>query len=186
MAPNPNKPHRVCDNCSNKLKKTFEADTLSQSSVSRRGSMNQGINDIVVKDEKLDIRSRPQLTRFSSMESLKQGEIRTSKKNKKLDFSSSRVSPIPSGSSQWGSNNFSKSFNPVFGSSKKFFSASVPGSRIVSRATSPISRRGSPPRSTTPTPTLGGLTSPKVALDDAKLTNGSLSQEVITLKAQVP
>ncbi|KAL0390772.1 UNVERIFIED_CONTAM: PH, RCC1 and FYVE domains-containing protein 1 [Sesamum calycinum] len=169
----------------NKLKKAIETDTSSHSSMSRRGSMNQVINDIIDKDDKLDIRSRPQLARFSSMESLKQGESRTSKRNKKLEFNSSRVSPIPNGSSQWGAQNTSKSFNPVFGSSKKFFSASVPGSRIVSRATSPISRRTSPPRSTTPTPTLGGLTSPKVVLDDAKMINDSLSQEVITLRAQV-
>jgi hypothetical protein len=73
----------------------------------------------------------------------------------------------------------------MFGSSKKFFSASVPGSRIISRATSPISRRPSPPRSTTPTPTLGGLTSPKIVVDDAKRTNESLSQEVLKLRAQV-
>ncbi|KAL0370318.1 UNVERIFIED_CONTAM: PH, RCC1 and FYVE domains-containing protein 1 [Sesamum angustifolium] len=185
MAPNPNKPYRVCDNCFSKLKKAIETDTSSHSSMSRRGSMNQVINDIIDKDDKLDIRSRPQLARFSSMESLKQGESRTSKRNKKLEFNSSRVSPIPNGSSQWGAQNTSKSFNPVFGSSKKFFSASVPGSRIVSRATSPISRRTSPPRSTTPTPTLGGLTSPKVVLDDAKMINDSLSQEVITLRAQV-
>ncbi|KAK6144082.1 hypothetical protein DH2020_020902 [Rehmannia glutinosa] len=185
MAPNPNKPYRVCDNCLNKLKKAIETDTSSHSSVSRRGSMNPGMNGIIDKDEKLDIRSRPQLARFSSMEILKQGETRSSKKNKKLEFNSSRVSPIPNGSSQWGANNISKSFNPVFGSSKKFFSASVPGSRIVSRATSPISRRASPPRSTTPTPTLGGLTSPKVVLDDVKMTNDSLNQEVIKLRAQV-
>jgi len=81
--------------------------------------------------------------------------------------------------------NISKSFNPVFGSSKKFFSASVPGSRIVSRATSPISRRPSPPRSTTPTPTVGGLSSPKVVADDSKRTNDNLSQEVIKLRSQV-
>ncbi|KAL8483582.1 hypothetical protein ACS0TY_026315 [Phlomoides rotata] len=185
MAPNPNKPYRVCDNCFNKLKNAFETDTLSHSSVNRRGHMNQGTKDIIGIDGKLDIRSQPQLTRFSSMESLKQAETHTSKRNKKLDFSSSRVSPIPNGSSQWGANSTSKSFNPVFGSSKKFFSASVPGSRIVSRATSPVSRKGSPPRSTTPIPTLGGLTSPKVVLDDAKLTNDSLNQEVVKLKAQV-
>ncbi|KAL8029437.1 hypothetical protein ABFX02_14G224800 [Erythranthe guttata] len=179
MAPNPNKPYRVCDNCFNKLKKAIETDTSSHSSISRRGNMNQGTSDVADKD---DSRSRPQLTRFSSMESLKQGEIRSSKKNKKLEFNSSRVSPIPNGSSQWGA---SKSFNPVFGSSKKFFSASVPGSRIVSRATSPISRRASPPRSTTPTPTLGGLASPKLVMDDVKMTNDGLNQEVIKLRAQV-
>ncbi|XVE79024.1 hypothetical protein DITRI_Ditri14bG0024600 [Diplodiscus trichospermus] len=184
MAPNPNKPYRVCDNCFNKLRKAVETDASSQSSVSRRGSINHGTNEFVDKDDKLDSRSRAQLARFSSMESLKQGESR-SKRNKKLEFNSSRVSPVPNGGSQWGALNISKSFNPVFGSSKKFFSASVPGSRIVSRATSPISRRPSPPRSTTPTPTLGGLTSPKIVVDDTKRTNDSLSQEVIRLRAQV-
>ncbi|KAK4356491.1 hypothetical protein RND71_025462 [Anisodus tanguticus] len=185
MAPNPNKPYRVCDNCFSKLKKVMETDASSQSSMSRRGSMNQSLTDITDKDTKLDTRPRPQLARFSSMESFKQVETRSSKQKKKLEFNSSRVSPIPNGNSQWGALNISKSFNPVFASSKKFFSASVPGSRIVSRATSPISRRGSPPRSTTPTPTLGGLTSPKIVLDDAKRTNDGLSQEVIKLRAQV-
>ncbi|KAG8660282.1 PH, RCC1 and FYVE domains-containing protein 1 isoform X1 [Manihot esculenta] len=184
MAPNPNKPYRVCDNCFNKLKKTIETDASSQSSVSRRGGVNHGSNGFIDKDEKLDSTSGAQLARFSSMESLKQAESR-SKRNKKLEFNSSRVSPVPNGGSNWGALNISKSFNPVFGSSKKFFSASVPGSRIVSRATSPISRRPSPPRSTTPTPTLGGLTSPKLVVDDARRTNESLSQEVIKLRAQV-
>lgn len=186
MAPNPNKPYRVCDNCYSKLRKAIETDASSHSCASRRGSVNQGSNEFMDKDEKLDSRSRAQLARFYSMESLKQVETRSSKKNKKLEFNSSRVSPVPNGGSQWGALNISKSFNPVFGSSKKFFSASVPGSRIVSRATSPISRRPSPPRSTTPTPTLGGLTSPKIVVDDAKRTNDNLSQEVIKLRAQVP
>ncbi|GFZ20639.1 regulator of chromosome condensation (RCC1) family with FYVE zinc finger domain-containing protein [Actinidia rufa] len=185
MAPNPNKPYRVCDSCFGKLKKPVGPDASSQSTVSRRGSLNQGLNELIEKDEKPDSRSRPHLARFSSMESFKQGESRSSKRNKKLEFNSSRVSPIPNGSSQWGALNISKSFNPVFGSSKKFFSASVPGSRIVSRATSPISRRPSPPRSTTPTPTLGGLTSPKIVVDDTKRTNDSLSQDVTRLRAQV-
>ncbi|XP_022756157.1 PH, RCC1 and FYVE domains-containing protein 1-like isoform X2 [Durio zibethinus] len=184
MAPNPNKPYRVCDNCFYKLRKAIETEAASQSSVSRRASINHGTSEFVDKDDKLDSRSRAQLARFSSMESLKQGESR-SKINKKLEFNSSRVSPVPNGGSQWGALNISKSFNPVFGSSKKFFSASVPGSRIVSRATSPISRRPSPPRSTTPTPTLGGLTSPKIFVDDTKRTNDSLSQEVVRLRAQV-
>ncbi|CAA0805850.1 Regulator of chromosome condensation (RCC1) family with FYVE zinc finger domain [Striga hermonthica] len=186
MAPNPNKPYRVCDNCFDKLRKAINPDKSSQSSVSRRGSMNRVINENTDKDDKLDAGSRPNLARFSSIEPLKQGESRTSKRNKKLEFNSSRVSPVPSGSSQWGSSlNISKSFNPVFGSSKKFFSASVPGSRIVSRATSPISRRTSPPRSTTPTPTLGGLTSPKIVLDDIKMTHDGLNQEVTKLRVQV-
>ncbi|RWR76952.1 FYVE zinc finger [Cinnamomum micranthum f. kanehirae] len=185
MAPNPNKPYRVCDNCFNKLRKAIETDSTSQFTVNRRGSVNQGFSELTEKEDKLGSRSHVQLSRISSLESFKQVESKSSKRNKKLEFNSSRVSPIPTGSSQWGSLNISKSFNPVFGSSKKFFSASVPGSRIVSRATSPISRRPSPPRSTTPTPTLGGLTSPKIVVDDAKRTNDSLSQEVLQLRAQV-
>lgn len=179
MAPNPNKPYRVCDSCLSKLRKAVETGISTHSSVSRRGNVNQG-TEPNERDEKLDSGSRGQLARYSSMDS---SEGR-SKKNKKYEYDSSRVSPIPNGGSQWGAN-ISRSFNPVFGSSKKYFSASVPGSRIVSRATSPISRRPSPPRSTTPTPTLSGLMSPRVTVDDAKRTNDSLSQEVIRLRAQV-
>ncbi|KAL8246137.1 hypothetical protein R6Q59_007353 [Mikania micrantha] len=182
MALNPNKPYRVCDSCVNKLKKAIDADVSSSvSSVSKRGS----VNDVTEKDDKSDTSVRPRLARFASMESLKPTENRTSKRNKKPEFSSSRVSPVPNGSSQWGGLNISKSLNPVLESSRKFFSASVPGSKVASRATSPISRRPSPPRSTTPTPTLGGLSSPKIVLNDAKKTNDDINQEVVKLRSQV-
>jgi len=183
MAPNPNKSYRVCDGCFNKLGKALETDS-SHSSLNRKGSLIQGFNEMTEKEDKLDSRSQAQISRFSSMESFKHMDGR-SKKSKKFEFNSSRVSPIPNGTSNRGALNISKSLNPVFGSSKKFFSASVPGSRIVSRATSPISRRTSPPRSATPTPTIGGLAFPRFAVDDVKKTNDSLSQEVVQLKAQV-
>ncbi|GAB2229225.1 hypothetical protein Droror1_Dr00023362 [Drosera rotundifolia] len=185
MAPNPSKPYRVCDGCFAKLTKVVETDSSSVSS-RRKGIRNQRLNELNEKDEKLDSRSRVQLARLSAMEAFRPSENPSSKKNKKLDFSSSRVSPVPNGGSQWGAVTISKSFNPVFGTSKKFFSASVPGSRVASRATSPISRRGaSPPRSTTPTPTLSGLMSPRFAVDDAKRTHDGLNEEVIRLRAQV-
>ncbi|KAK9692300.1 hypothetical protein RND81_09G254700 [Saponaria officinalis] len=182
MAPNPNKPYRVCDSCLAKVRKAIETDASSHSSASRRGIVNQG-TELNEREDKFDPRSRGQLARYSSMDSMTPVEGR-SKNKKKYEFNSSRVSPAPNGNSQWGAN-ISRSFNPVFGSSKKFFSASVPGSRIVSRATSPISRRPSPPRSTTPTPTLSGLMSPLLTVNDAKVTNDGLSQEVTTLRAQV-
>ncbi|KAK4788625.1 hypothetical protein SAY86_019944 [Trapa natans] len=183
MAPNPNKPYRVCDSCYTKLRKTMETEITSNYSMSRKGGVSQVPNEFVERAEKLDSRSRVQLARLPSMESFKQLD-RSSKRNKKLEFNSSRVSPVPNGGSQLGELNTSKS-STVFGSSKKFFSASVPGSRIVSRASSPILRWASPPRAATPTPTLGGLTSPKFMMDDAKRTNDSLSQEVIRLRAEV-
>ncbi|XP_034705069.1 PH, RCC1 and FYVE domains-containing protein 1-like [Vitis riparia] len=184
MAPNPNKPYRVCDNCFSKLRKATETDSSSHSSLSRRGSMNQGLNELAEKDEKLDSRSHVQLGKYSSMQSFKQVESGTSRRNKKLEFNSSRVSPLPNGASQWSATNNSKSFNPAFPPSKKFISASVPGSRIASRATSPTSRQSSPPRPATPTPILAGLTSSKIVVD-AKSTNDNLSQEVLKLRAQV-
>ncbi|KAI6669611.1 hypothetical protein NL676_004496 [Syzygium grande] len=115
MAPNPNKPYRVCDGCYSKLRKTIENDASSQSSVSRRGVISQQPNETADKDEKFDSKSRAQLARLSSMEYLKPVESRTSKRNKRLEFNSSRVSPVPSNGSQWGALNISKSFNPVFG-----------------------------------------------------------------------
>ncbi|KAJ8423933.1 hypothetical protein Cgig2_032947 [Carnegiea gigantea] len=180
MAPNPNKPYRVCDNCLVKLKKAIEIDS-SSNSASRGGVVNQGSTELKEIEEGVQPGNR--VARNSSMDCLTQVEGR-SKKSKKYEFNSSRVSPVPNGGSRWGAN-ASRSFNPMFGSSKKFFSASVPGSRLVSRATSPISRRPSPPRSTTPTPTLSGLMPPKLTVDDSTGASGSLSQEVIRLRAQV-
>ncbi|KAG2594231.1 hypothetical protein PVAP13_5NG632300 [Panicum virgatum] len=180
LAPNPNKPYRVCDSCYSKLTKGLETDMHSSA---KRAASVPGFSDTIEED--LETRSNAQLSRLSSMESFKHVDSRYSKKNKKFEFNSTRVSPVPNGSSHWSGLNISRSFNPVFGSSKKFFSASVPGSRIVSRATSPISRRASPPRSTTPTPTLGGLTSPRVVANDGKPTNDALSQEVLNLRSQV-
>lgn len=108
----------------------------------------------------------------------------SSKRDKKLDFSSNCVAPFPNGVSDRRPFSGTKSFNPVFGSSKKFFSASLPGSRIASRATSPMLRRSSPPRTKTPTPALSGLPLPNV-VDYARGTNDSLSKEVLKLRAQV-
>ncbi|XVF24448.1 hypothetical protein REPUB_Repub13aG0128800 [Reevesia pubescens] len=185
MAPNPNKPYRVCDNCFAKLTKASESNSSTHYTLSRRGSMNQGLNEGVEKTEKLDSRAHAQLSRNASIESSKELEGGSSKRNKRLDFNSTRVSPFPNGVSQCAPQNNSKTSNALFGSSKKFFSASLPGSRIVSRATSPTSRRSSPPRATTPTPTLSGFSSMKVVVDDAKRTNEGLSEEVVKLRTQV-
>lgn len=184
MAPNTNKPYRVCDNCFEKLTKASETNSSVQSALSRRGSMNQRSNEVLEKSEKPSTRTHGQLSRNASIESSKDWEGGFSKRNKKLDFSSARVSPLPSGPSQFTMRNYSKTPNPIFGSSKQFFSVSLPGSRMVSRATSPTSRRSSPPRSTTPTPTMSGFSSIKV-VDDTKRKNESLNEEALKLKKQV-
>ncbi|KAM7267761.1 hypothetical protein ACFE04_009927 [Oxalis oulophora] len=151
MAPAANKLYRVCDNCYAKLRKAPDSSSLSRS---MRDSMNQS--------EKLDLISV------------------SSKRNKKLDFKSARVLPLPNGASQ--NNNFKSSNNAMYGSTKKFFSASLPGSRIASRATSPNSRRSSPPRAATP---MSGCVDPKIIVVDSKTRDDSLSEEANKLKAQV-
>lgn len=164
MAPNPNKPYRVCDNCFGKLRKATETNSSSGSAFGR-GSVNQGFTEV-------------------SENNIKDLDSGSSKRDKKLDFSSNCVAPFPNGVSDRRAFSGTKSFNPVFGSSKKFFSASLPGSRIASRATSPTLRRSSPPRAKTPTPALSGLPLPNV-VDYARGTNDSLSEEVLKLRAQV-
>ncbi|KAF8378430.1 hypothetical protein HHK36_029769 [Tetracentron sinense] len=184
LAPNINKPYRVCDDCFTKLKKAMESRLNSQFPKARSGSMQHNSNENAEK-ETLDLRPRGQISRLSSVDSFKQAESRHSNGNRRLELNNSRVSPIPNGSFQWGSLYSSKPSASFSGSSKKIFSASVPGSRMVSQATSPVSRKSSPPRSVTPTPTLNVLTSPGVTLDNSKHANDKLSQEILILRAQV-
>lgn len=185
MAPNPNKSYRVCDNCYSKLTISVENDSSTHSALSGRGSMNQHFNQNLENGDKIGSQVLVKPGKYSTMQSFKETESVSSKRNKKLEFNSSRVSPLPNGFTNWGNLNTSKPANPVFGSSKKFFSASLPGSRIVSRATSPTSRRCSPPRAATPGPTMVALSLPNNVADDAKKANDKLSQEVLRLRAQV-
>lgn len=185
MAPNPGKAYRVCDSCFGKLTRSPDADSSSHSSLSRRGSMNQGLNGLIEKNDKSHILVGGNF----SVDLSRKVETEPSSRYKKLDVNVGRVSPIPNGFLNNGLLTSSKSWNPVFGTSKKFFSVSLPGSRIVSRATSPTSRRSSPPRAATPThsvlATHSVLTPSKVVDDDAKKTNSSLSEEVLKLRSQV-
>ncbi|KAF2323756.1 hypothetical protein GH714_036838 [Hevea brasiliensis] len=177
MAPNPNKPYRVCDQCFGKLRRAIEPDSSSHSALSRRGSINQRLIEVENSDY-LNTGSRVQLGRNNSIESSKDVENESLKRNK---LNGSQVSLSANDSSQRNTFNNSK----YFASSKKFFSASLPGSRIMSRATSPTSRRSSPPRATTPTPNISVHALPKVVVDDTKRSNDRLSEEVVKLRAQV-
>ncbi|KAL9370072.1 hypothetical protein Peur_041271 [Populus x canadensis] len=181
MAPNPNKPYRVCDYCFSKIRRSTGTDSSVHSTLRRRGSENQGLNEVTEKSENLNTRSHAKLGRNFSMESSKEVESISSRRNRKSSSISTQVSPSAYDVSQRNAFNNSKSF----GSSKKFFSASVPGSRIVSRATSPTSRRSSPPRATTPTPALSVHELPKVAVDGTGRLNDSLREEVVKLSAKV-
>ncbi|KAK2636239.1 hypothetical protein Ddye_031031 [Dipteronia dyeriana] len=172
LAPNMNKPYRVCDDCFTKLRKPMESGSFVRTPKVRNGIMHQK-SEAAGRDTQ-GPRSQVQLSRLSSSGSTKYTENKQYKNSTKLesndcsDFSVNRIF-------QPGSFYSSKVSTSLLGTSKKLFSASVPGSRMNSPATSPVSGKSSPPRSS------------EVALDDSKHMNDNLSltQEIINLRAQV-
>ncbi|XP_010547353.1 PREDICTED: uncharacterized protein LOC104819132 isoform X2 [Tarenaya hassleriana] len=181
MAPVSTKPYRVCDNCYEKINNSTQTSFVSMSIANRRESIIPGSN-AANKNDCFDSKIHLQFSRNPFIELFKEGESRCSRKNKKLGFRSRASSP-PGGISRRNEN--PKSSYPVFGSSKKFFSVSLPGSRMASRASSPTSKRPSPPRSTTPLPALSCLTSNKVSVGGTAGTNDSIRDEIFKLRAQV-
>ncbi|KAL5981104.1 hypothetical protein ACLOJK_029024 [Asimina triloba] len=170
LAPSVNKPYRVCDDCYARLKKLVESGSTYQHTKNWSGGAPQSLHEVGEK-ETLDSKLHGQLSRrLSSVESLKQAESRYLKQNKKIESSHNDVSRLLTGSVSF---------------SKKLFHSSLPASRMVSRATSPVSGRSSPPHSVTPAPTSSSPTSNKVLLSDLKQMNDDLTQEVLGLKAQV-
>ncbi|KAG0614466.1 hypothetical protein M758_6G179200 [Ceratodon purpureus] len=194
MATNPSKPYRVCDPCFNKLRKANEGGMPSSATLSKRNVpiRREGSTKVDFKVPKPQAANsgKPPITTDSG----KQGEGKSVlKRTKKGDTSSSRVSPAPNGSTSlptWGSVSVPAGFSkPPFQPSVKGPVAAIANSvlspRAISRAVSPLSRRSSPPRSTTPTPTVSGLSVPKTVVEDLKKTNDTLSEENIQLRAQV-
>lgn len=177
LAPNMNKPYRVCDDCFYKLKKSVELVSVTRIPKVRSGNIQQKSSDVADK-ESVGPRLQGQLSRLLSVGSLNPADCPHSKGNIKLQNNDGRVFPMSNGNSQW------RGFHSSKASIFKVFSASVPGSRTVSRATSPVSAKSSPPPSATPTESLNVPTS-EVVLDDSKQTNDSLSQEILALRAQV-
>ncbi|KAJ4974536.1 hypothetical protein NE237_007710 [Protea cynaroides] len=184
LSPNMNKPYRVCDDCFFKLKKVVETGSTSRLSKVKTGNLWNNSSEVLDKETFVS-RLHGQLARLSSVDSFKRADVRHSKSNRRSEPSTGRFSPLVNGSSQWGGFYGSKTSTSLFGSSKKMIFASVPGSRIASRATSPKSRKPSPPHSATPTSTLTVMTSPEVSVDDPKHTNDNIDQEIIMLRAQV-
>ncbi|KAL3339845.1 hypothetical protein AABB24_028449 [Solanum stoloniferum] len=173
LAPNPNKPYRVCDSCFTKLSKVAEIGINSRRSAGPRLS---GEN----KDrlDKADIRSAKS-GMPPNIDLIKQLDSKAVKQGKKADtFSLGRSSQAPllqlkdvvstTGDLRWAVP------KPV-----------MIQSGVSSRSVSPFSRKPSPPRSATPVPTTAGLSFSKSIADSLKKTNELLNQEVHKLRAQV-
>lgn len=169
LAPNMNKPYRVCDECYAKLKKAV-------GSVLRIPKTKGGImphkSNVTADRESQGGKLQTALSRWSSFGSASLSESNHSKPGMKMELQNSHVFPSLNGNFQFGGFYSSKASNSLVGTSRKV-SISLPGSRMASRSTSPVSEESSPARFS------------EEILDYSNSRNASLSQEIINLRAQV-
>jgi len=171
LAPSPNKPSRVCDSCYVKLKKASELAMVSNNN--KRNMIPRRPNDSIDRSDKPE-------TKNSKTQGLPPEAKSQTKRGKKSDSSAS--SRVPQGPALQLKD--IKLLSPLDPQLSKAL-LSLPQSRNNSRAVSPFSRRPSPPRSATPTPTMAGLASSKGVADDLRKTNEFMSQEILNLRDQV-
>ncbi|XP_050237803.1 PH, RCC1 and FYVE domains-containing protein 1-like isoform X2 [Mercurialis annua] len=163
LAPNMNKPHRVCDDCFNKLKKAAEPSSFPRIPRSRTPNMNQKINE-AADSEILGPKLQAQLSRLSSGESICQMEGGNLAHDGRSESDTSRLFSDLHGNGQLGGFNSSKV-------------STFPGG-ISIRSPSPATYHRMPPLP-------GRATPPRSSFEDTKLVNNSLSDEVTRLRAQV-
>ncbi|KAM1102738.1 hypothetical protein ACFX19_011530 [Malus domestica] len=172
LAPNTNKPYRVCDECYSKLKKAAEASSALRSPI-RSGNMRPKSHEVTDKENLIPM-LRATLSRLSSFGTNNQGESKQLKQERKPEVRDNRVFPDLNGQLQLGGFNLTRASTPPTAGSEKVVSPSIPASKKASRYTSPVSGKSSPRRS-----------SEEIILEDSKHINGSLSQEIIQLRTQV-
>ncbi|KAK6131437.1 hypothetical protein DH2020_034817 [Rehmannia glutinosa] len=174
LAPNPNKPYRVCDSCFAKLTKLAEAGANSR--------RNSGPG-FLVKTRTGWTRPISRLAKsamLSNFDLIKQLDTKAAKQGKKGDtFSFGRSSQVSL--SQLREAVMSTAVDARRNVPKPILTASS----VSSRSVSPFSRKPSPPRSATPVPTTSGLSFSKSISDSLKKTNELLNQEVHKLRVQV-
>ncbi|XVF09098.1 hypothetical protein REPUB_Repub07fG0061900 [Reevesia pubescens] len=164
LAPNKNKPYRVCDDCFTKLKRKRESCSTPEFTKNSRESINQNGNELPEKDAS-NSKSLRKLARLASFDSFRQSRSRNSKHDRRL-FKSKLES------------------SSLFGSYTRP-SASSPGSRMVSRGSSPPTRKSSPAYFISRTSIHTDIANPEFLLYDSKHSIDSLTQEISILRAQV-
>lgn len=170
LAPNMNKPYRVCDDCYSKLRKAMQTNVL-RNPKAKNGNAHHKFSDLTEKESR-GHKLHTTLARLSSFGSvINQAESRHNSESQP-EARYNLVFPALNVNSELGGLNSSKPSN-LFGIPKKVISASVPVSRMISRGTSPVSGKSSPARSSAE------------FFEDPKYTNESLNQEITILKAQV-
>lgn len=175
LAPTIKKPYRVCDACFTKLKTTMESGAACR--IPRIPSENIYQNCTEVEEKEiLETKPRGLLSRLSSFDSFKRAGSRSSKQDRKSDSISGHTSSIDDGSVQCGSS---------YTSNILASSASLPGSRLYSRAASPVSRSSSPPHSVSLGSAYSPLSYPEAIVDDSKQKNDGFKEEIALLSSQV-
>ncbi|KAL9258562.1 PH, RCC1 and FYVE domains-containing protein [Drosera capensis] len=175
LAPNPDKPYRVCDSCFAKLSK------MSETGSNRRKSSGPRLSSD--NKDKLD-KPELRLTKSvftSNLDLIKQLDTKAAKQARKAEafslVSSTQASPFLHLKDVL----FSGTIDPR----RTIPRPALTSSEVNSRAVSPFSRKASPPRSATPVPTTSGLSLSRSSADSLKKTNELLNQEVVKLRAQV-
>ncbi|XP_061991593.1 PH, RCC1 and FYVE domains-containing protein 1-like isoform X2 [Rosa rugosa] len=171
LAPNVNKPYRVCDDCYTKLKKAAEASSVVRNPKIRSGHVHHKSCETADKETLMPM-LRATLSRISSFGSGNHTESKIPKPERKPEARDNRVFPMLNGHLQLGAFTLSKASTSLDGDPGKFMSASMPTSRKSSVFASPVSGKSSPRQSS------------EDILEDPKLVNGSLSREIISLRAQ--
>ncbi|KAL8142343.1 hypothetical protein V2J09_015375 [Rumex salicifolius] len=180
LAPSMTKPYRVCDDCYAKLKKSV--DPGQPLKIPRPASRNniQKSSESSLDKETPGSKLAGHLSRLSFVD-LRKSDGGSSKSSVKLE-------KCDSGSSLVGSENNWTGFQPSASPPPQYgtrVSASAPGSRMVSRSSSPISFKPKAAASALSIPSLSLTASPEFTRDGSLFVNCSAGQEIIDLRTQV-
>ncbi|RWV81886.1 hypothetical protein GW17_00056655 [Ensete ventricosum] len=175
LSPNPGKPYRVCDSCYVKLTNSFDSGGF----ISKKIMKPRVSGESKDRFDRLDA-SLSKALPSSNLDLVNNFDSKSSIEGKNSNSSSVTQSPqVPS---------VLQLKSIAFATSTEVHQA-VPRPAVKStnrsRAVSPFSRKPSPPRSTTPTPTVAGLSFSKSFSDNLKKTNDLLNQELLRFHSEV-
>ncbi|KAG6651025.1 hypothetical protein CIPAW_06G083300 [Carya illinoinensis] len=174
LAPNLNKPYRVCDVCYTKLKKAMESGFPQKIPKPKSVNMSHKYNEMNDKESQGPKLSTA-LSRMSSFGLCIQWESKHSKPNMKVELHDSRIFPTVNGKLLFSGVCSSKASRSLVGTSKGVLSISLPDSReagTASQSISSVSENSSPAQFS------------EEIIGYSKNRNDILSQEII-LRAQV-
>ncbi|KAI3454653.1 hypothetical protein Pfo_011316 [Paulownia fortunei] len=181
LAPNLNKLYRVCEDCFPKLNNGLDSRVNSRppksSSLSVRGDPSKE-----KKKESSKAKQHGVLSRLSSFDSFKRSNRQLSKRNQKLDSSSTHNSSLHRGNLGCDRSLVSSPSTPMFDSCERI-NASLLGSKMHS--TSSLVSTTSSPHSLLLLSSFQSVPYHEEVIDDSKQTSDDLTEEISFLREQV-